>query len=64
MRSLETRDSSEGRLRVTLIVVGDTDIRPQIFELAKGQGWTLYELHQEAGSLEDLFHELTAGEAA
>jgi len=64
VRSLETRDSSEGRLRVTLIVVGDTDIRPQIFELAKGQGWTLYELHQEAGSLEDLFHELTAGEAA
>jgi ABC-2 type transport system ATP-binding protein len=64
VRSLETRDSSEGRLRVTLTVVGDTDIRPQIFELAKGQGWTLYELHQEAGSLEDLFHELTAGEAA
>jgi len=64
VRSLETRDSGAGRLRVTFAVGGDTDIRPQIFELAKGQGWTLYELHQEAGSLEDLFHELTAGEAA
>jgi ABC-2 type transport system ATP-binding protein len=64
VRDLETRDASEGRIRATLTVGADTDLRPQIFELAKSQGWTLYELHQEAGSLEDLFHELTAGEAA
>jgi hypothetical protein len=38
------------------------DVRPRIFELAKQEGWTLYELHQEAGSLEDLFRQLTAGE--
>jgi len=64
VRDLETRHGSEGRIRATLTVGGEADIRPQIFELAKSQGWTLYELHQEAGSLEDLFHELTAGEAA
>ena len=64
VRELETRDASGGRIRATLTVGSDTDLRPQIFELAKSQGWTLYELHQEAGSLEDLFHELTAGEAA
>ena len=64
VRELETRDTSGGRIRATLTVGSDTDLRPQIFELAKSQGWTLYELHQEAGSLEDLFHELTAGEAA
>jgi gliding motility-associated transport system ATP-binding protein len=64
VRDLETRDATEGRIRATLTVGSDADLRPQIFELAKSQGWTLYELHQEAGSLEDLFHELTAGEAA
>jgi hypothetical protein len=30
-----------------------------VFELAKASGWTLFELHQEAGSLEDLFRQLT-----
>jgi len=64
VRDLETRDATEGRIRAALTVGSDADLRPQIFELAKSQGWTLYELHQEAGSLEDLFHELTAGEAA
>jgi ABC-2 type transport system ATP-binding protein len=64
VRDLEARAASEGRIRATLTAGADTDLRPQIFELAKSQGWTLYELHQEAGSLEDLFHELTAGEAA
>jgi ABC-2 type transport system ATP-binding protein len=64
VRDLEARDASEGRIRATLTVAAEADLRPQIFELAKSQGWTLYELHQEAGSLEDLFHELTAGEAA
>jgi ABC-2 type transport system ATP-binding protein len=63
VRAVDSRESSDGRLRATLSVAGETDIRPAIFELAKAQGWTLYELHQEAGSLEDLFHELTAGEA-
>jgi len=39
---------------------GSTDLRPGIFGLAKSRGWTLYELHQEPGSLEDLFHQLTS----
>jgi ABC-2 type transport system ATP-binding protein len=63
VRAVDSRESSDGRLWATVSVTGETDIRPAIFELAKAQGWTLYELHQEAGSLEDLFHELTAGEA-
>ena len=31
--------------------------------MAKASGWTLYELHQETGSLEELFRELTVGGA-
>ncbi|MBL8980093.1 MAG: ATP-binding cassette domain-containing protein [Gemmatimonadetes bacterium] len=53
------------RVRVRLTARAGEDIRPLIFRLAAEAGWTLYELHQEAGSLEDLFRELTVpGEAA
>ena len=50
------------RVRAMLSVAGDSDLRPDVFELAKLEGWTLFELHQESGSLEDLFRELTASE--
>jgi ABC-2 type transport system ATP-binding protein len=60
--SLGERD---GRTRVRLTASAASDIRPEIFRIAGRSGWTLYELHQEAGSLEDLFRELTGqGEAS
>lgn len=62
VRGVERRESSNGRVKLSITAVGE-DIRPRIFELAKSEGWVLYELHQEAGSLEDLFRQLTAGEA-
>ncbi len=52
--------SREGRTQVRLTVKG-ADPRPALFRLAVERGWTLFELHQEGGSLEDLFRELTAG---
>src|SRR2546429_209900 len=52
--------ATDGRVAVTLIADGSTDLRPEIFGLAKARGWTLYELHQAAGSLEELFHQLTS----
>jgi ABC-2 type transport system ATP-binding protein len=51
--------AGDGRVAVTLTVDRAGDLRPEIFGLAKAHGWTLYELHQAPGSLEDLFHELT-----
>lgn len=36
------------------------DLRPEIFRLAKREGWTLYEMHREVVSLEDVFRRLTA----
>ena len=52
---------SNGRVAATLTVDGETDVRPDVFRLASNRGWTLYELHQAAGSLETLFRELTVG---
>jgi ABC-2 type transport system ATP-binding protein len=57
--AVESQDGADGRVRVTITTAGADDLRPRIFELAKTQNWTLFELHQEAGSLEDLFRELT-----
>jgi ABC-2 type transport system ATP-binding protein len=59
VRGVEPRAGEGDRLRVTMIVAGAEDLRPRVFELAKASGWTLFELHQEAGSLEDLFRQLT-----
>jgi ABC-2 type transport system ATP-binding protein len=48
------------RSRVRITAMATADLRPEIFQLAHKVGWTLYELHQESGSLEDLFRDLTA----
>ena len=58
VQNMEHREFG-GRTRVSLTVGGAEDLRPRIFQLAKTEGWTLFELHQEAGSLEDLFRQLT-----
>ena len=62
--SAEELAVANGRFRVRLTASASTDLRPEIFRLATQSGWTLFELHQEAGSLEDLFRELTAPEEA
>src|SRR5437660_940888 len=48
------------RVGLAQAILHPPDLRPEIFGLAKARGWTLYELHQAAGSLEDLFHQLTS----
>jgi ABC-2 type transport system ATP-binding protein len=59
VRGVEPRGGTADRVRVTVTAAGAEDIRPRVFELAKSAGWTLFELHEEAGSLEDLFRQLT-----
>ncbi len=61
---LEHRANDGGRTRISVTVASGIDLRPAVFRLAVEQGWTLYELHQEAGRLEDLFRELTTEGAA
>jgi ABC-2 type transport system ATP-binding protein len=61
VRSVEpTRAARGGRVSLRVTAEQDADVRPAIFELSKARGWRLYELHQEAGSLEELFRQLTA----
>ena len=57
--SLTEEKARDGRTAVKLMAEAKADVRPAVFRLAKEQGWTLYELHQESASLEDLFARLT-----
>ena len=63
VRNVEAgRPAADGRIAVRVTADKDADVRPGIFELAKSRGWTLYELHQETGNLEELFRQLTEPE--
>ncbi len=57
-------ESLDGRTRVRLMVRGDEELRPRIYQLARDRNWTLWELHRERASLEAVFRQLTteAGE--
>jgi ABC-2 type transport system ATP-binding protein len=63
VRRAEPAPAADGRVAVVLSADGSRDLRPEIFRLAQTRGWTLYELHQERASLEELFHQLTQGDA-
>ena len=41
----------------------DADLRPDLFRLIADKGWVLLELHRDTQTLEDVFRDLTVGEA-
>lgn len=59
--TLNNQKTVGDRHSVTIIGSEDDDIRPKLFNLAKSNNWTIYELHQESLSLEDTFRKLTIG---
>jgi ABC-2 type transport system ATP-binding protein len=58
--SSHASEALDDRVRVTLECRGDDELRPRIFRLATDRGWTLWELHRERTSLEQVFRHLTA----
>lgn len=50
---------ADGKEKFILMASGEADIRPKLFNMSKENGWTVYDLHQEATSLEDIFRSLT-----
>lgn len=50
----------DGRVRVRLEASDGRELRPDIFALARDRSWTLWELHREQASLEQVFHDLTS----
>ncbi len=49
----------DGRVRVYLESSDEEELRPKIFSIAKERDWTLWELHRERVSLEQVFRDLT-----
>jgi ABC-2 type transport system ATP-binding protein len=58
-----TTEPMDGRVRVSLQTKGDEELRPVIFQMARDRNWTLWELHREKATLEQLFRELTSEDA-
>ena len=56
---VEPGEPVDGRQKYTVSVVGEEDLRPEIFKLAAERGWVLWDLHKEGGRLEDLFRAMT-----
>ncbi len=56
----QSSEPVNGRMRVTLEAGDEHELRPAIFAMARDRGWTLWELHRERASLEQLFRSLTA----
>jgi len=52
-----------GRVRFALKVAAGADPGESVFQLMAARGWPLSELRYEAASLEDVFRQLTTGEA-
>src|SRR5437870_132035 len=50
--------AADGRVAVTLTTDGSRDVRPDIFALAPGRGWTRHELHRQARPRERVFLQL------
>jgi len=55
-----TEDESSEIKGYLVRCANDYDLRPDIFRLAKKEGWTLYEMHREVVSLENIFRRLTS----
>jgi ABC-2 type transport system ATP-binding protein len=60
VRAVTASPAKNGRTGATITTDGSVDVRPLVFGVAKEHGWTLYELHRETRSLEELFMQLTA----
>ena len=58
---IERSDPVDGRKRYTITAdEHQTDLRPEIFRLAKQRDWVLWELREDRARMEDVFYSLTS----
>ena len=58
---IERSEPVDGRKRYTISADDhETDLRPDIFKLAKRRDWVLWELREDRARMEDVFYSLTA----
>lgn len=58
---IERSDPVDGRKRYTITAEDhQTDLRPDIFRLAKRRDWVLWELREDRARMEDVFYSLTS----
>ena len=55
--------AEDGSIAVQILGTSEKDLRPALFRLAVDKGWTLLELRKDVMQLEEVFRELTVGDA-
>lgn len=63
VEKLEVLPTDDKAHAFELTSTDDLDLRAEIFQLIVQKGWTLLELHRDTQTLEDVFRDLTVGEA-
>ncbi|OKY76530.1 MAG: hypothetical protein BM485_04700 [Desulfobulbaceae bacterium DB1] len=61
VREVSCTSLPNGRSSYLIKTVGDTDICPDLYRLAREKDWPLCELHRQTRTLESVFNELAAG---
>lgn len=59
--NIEQEDHDSSLTCVSVTVSESFEVRPSIFNIVKDRGWSLYEMHLEQQSLENIFRQLTIG---
>jgi ABC-2 type transport system ATP-binding protein len=61
--SVVAAESEDGAVAVQILGTQEKDLRPALFRLAVDKGWMLLELRKDTMQLEEVFRELTVGDA-
>lgn len=60
IEKITSEESESPRKRYSIYTSTEKELRPELFQLAKSENWTLWELYEETANLEDIFHNLTS----
>jgi ABC-2 type transport system ATP-binding protein len=64
VRGIEPTRTTEGYPAYRVLGMGDVDLCPAIYDLARQQGWPLRELRRDVRTLETVFNQLATGREA
>ena len=59
LQSIQVTELIGNRKGFTVSVIGDTDPRPEIYNISKSKNWTIWELREIKPKLEEIFRDLT-----
>ncbi len=63
MRGIEPLRGTDGHVVYRIMGMGDVDLCPAVYDLARQENWPVRELRRDARTLETVFNQLATGSA-